>query len=161
MLRLKKCRGDREKKLAIPCLESLTSLLSAPWCTAVRIEWETCPRCLSRVWYVWWVVFSVLLILKVCHTAQVGLRHWALAPLWVPVAAEESQCQLWWCGLMEAWGSASRCLHHWRCFHPRGGWWRIRNWHAFYFLNNTLFGCVTLGFVTNNWAFSPVCFTSY
>lgn len=110
-------------------LRSCTSLLAAP-CPGVLLWSETCPRCLARIQYVWGVVSSVLLLWK--YDREPGrdwdsVHGWAKCGTWLPWRVSPSSGPAGW------WGPcvASHLQGH---FHPRGGWWRIRNWHAFIFL---------------------------
>lgn len=77
----------RKSWLQVPCLESLTSLLAAPPPPAVLLWSETCLRCLSRVRYVCCVVFSVLLVLKACWRACMGLGQRVRASTGAPINA--------------------------------------------------------------------------
>lgn len=129
-----KHRGDREKKLAprTSLWKVLPACLQHP-APAVLLWSETCPICLARIQYVWGVVSCVLLLWSMTES----LGGTGTACVDEPYVAHS--CHGGWAPALVLQADGGPCVasHLWGHFCPRGGWWRIRNWHAFYFLNST------------------------
>lgn len=95
---------------------------------AVLLGSETCPRYLARIWCVLGCGILCVTAMEVWQRALEGLG-WR-------VGLRPSSAPAGW------WGPCV-ASHLWGHFHPRG--WRIRNWRAFYFLNNTISGALCWG----------------